>query len=223
MIEPIDKSTLLRLIHSGYERTDADYKRSMGWEGDFRYDIVKDVLAFSNRGGGWIIIGYDESKEDLESRLTGLRSEHIPSWDPTDVNKVINNHAGPPIDVDVILVEEPGDSRKYVVIHIPSHGSVPHLCIKDMHDSNSRHVLREAALYYRTKNKTCEEISDPIEYQALIRRCVIADGEKIIEEIRIILGVETDGVPPALPADRDPFEAMDRVPPIIENRLPDQD
>lgn len=183
-----DKSEILRLIYQDYESRNRDYKSSMPWTNDNQYDIVKDIMAFANYGGGYIVVGYDEAGEtDIEKR-TGIQKSDRNTWETTIVNQAVANFSDPPIDVDLIDVPDEVANVSYLVLHIPSHGSVPHICKRDRHDSRGKkHLLRKAAVYYRTTSKSCEEISTSSDYHKLIRACLINDRGRILRDFQQIL------------------------------------
>jgi len=52
-----------QVIKSGRETKSLDYKGATAWdEGDKKAccSVVKDILAFANSGGGYIVVGVDE-------------------------------------------------------------------------------------------------------------------------------------------------------------------
>lgn len=183
----MENEVIRKLIYAGIETTQVDYKKSIPWSKDTMYGLIKDVMSFSNAGGGYIVIGFDEKRSTQEKRRTGVAEEHITSWDATNVSRDINEYCKPPIDVDVITWPDWTESKKYVVLRIPCHGDTPRICVKDKHDERGNQVLRRAAIYFRTKNKTCEEISDPTEFAQIIRRCVLSNRDQLLKEFEQIL------------------------------------
>ncbi|MBI5267697.1 MAG: ATP-binding protein [candidate division Zixibacteria bacterium] len=205
------RSDLLNFVYEDYERDNVDFKRSIQWDESTKYELIKDIIAFANRGGGYIVVGYDESQSTSVSRRTGMLEEHLHSWEVTSVAQSLNQFASPSINVEIVKVEDATEQRLYIVIKIPSHGAMPHLCVKDKHDSKSRPVLRRAALYFRNKNKSCEEISDPIDYNELIRRCVLADSHKLMSHFAEVLGSARDLSHSSMPAVSDHGTELDKL------------
>lgn len=183
----IDKEALLQLIYQGFERTNLDYKRSIPWEKDTQFELTKDILCFANSGGGYIIIGVDESGKTEEEKFTGVDEDHIETWDVTKVLNTVSGFSSSPIDLNLIPVPDETKNRMFLVLNIPSHGSAPHVCMKNKQDSKGKRILRKGAIYSRTNKKSCEEISDPTEVAELIRRCVLKDKEKLLKEISSII------------------------------------
>ncbi len=180
------------LVYSGYERTDVDFKRDVPWDDAHKFELIKDIAAFANRGGGFLVIGLDESAKTREERRQGVVADTIATWETTRVCRDVNNYISPAIDVDVILWSDESDGNKsYVIVSIPSHAESPHLCVRGKTRKDDRgkniEILRPAALYFRNVNKECTEIRDVGEYQKLIRRCVIFDREQMLKEFQEVL------------------------------------
>lgn len=204
----IDQVAILRLIHEGYERRDIDFKKSIPWDKETKYNLIKDILAFANFGGGYIVIGYDEKAPTLQHRRAGIAEEHLKTWETTMVNDSVNEFSGPPLDIQVIEVEDSQERKKYIVLRVPAHGRVPHICLKNKHDSNSNLILRKAALYYRTSNKASTEISDPSDYNELIRECVLNRKQEFVRDIEQLLKGALLNPAELQERDIDPFQLM---------------
>ncbi len=206
-----DDVAILRIIYGDHERTDVEYKRSAPWSGNTRYKLIKAMLAMSNAGGGYIIIGYDEKGTDKETRAAGVLSEHRDSWQVTNVSRDLNNHCSPPLDVDVLQLLDPERQVTFIVLRVPPNASVPHISTKDHNDSKGNLVLRRGALYYRNKNKSCEEIADSHDWQDLIRRCTLNKRNELLGDFeRIIKGQENLASSSSIPRDA-PLVIMDRL------------
>ena len=177
----------LSLIHTGHERRDVDYKRDMPWEKPTKYGIIKDILAFANYGGGYIIIGAEERDDGPGYDYTGVSAEHQKSWEVTAVAQSVNEYADPPIDLDVVRVVDDSEHACFVLLVIPSHGIAPHICKKDKNDRKQALVLRKCAIYYRSSNKSCEEISNATDYGSLIRRCILNERTELLRAFEQVL------------------------------------
>ena len=183
----MEEETIRKLIYAGYESTRVDYKRSIPWANETKYGIIKDVMAFANAGGGYVVVGYDEKKPTKEASRTGVQNDHLGSWETTNVNRDVNEFSKPPIDVNVVNWEDESEGKKYVVLSIPCHRDLPHICVQDKHDQKGFLVLHRAAIYFRTKNKTCEEISDPTDLTALLKRCLLIRRDELLKDFEQIL------------------------------------
>jgi len=214
----IDDETINRLVYGRFERTDLDYKKDIAWDKETKYSLIKDVMAFANAGGGYIVVGWDEQQDEESKRRTGVTPGNMDTWDATKVCKDINNFCGPGLDVDVIRHEDDVESKRYVILCIPSHGDTPHLCIKEKHDSKQQLVLRLGALYFRSKNKECKEISDPHDYRELIARCLRARKEELLRDFKDILSGQSFA--PVRSTRKDPLAEMDKHAKLAEKYKP---
>jgi hypothetical protein len=89
-----------QLIRLGKETKNLDYKGPCGWnEGNKKAccEIVKDVLALANTGGGFIVVGVTE--DPIGFTLAGLPSGMAASFEVTRLsNNFLQNYADPPIN-----------------------------------------------------------------------------------------------------------------------------
>lgn len=135
-----------QVIKSGRETKSLDYKGATAWdEGDKKAccSIVKDILAFANSGGGYIVVGVDEHGAGFN--WTGVTNEQAASYDTTRINQFVQNYVDPPINCTV--VKHTMDEALFVVIEVPGFADTPHICQKAYPD-----VLQGAVLYVRTDN-----------------------------------------------------------------------
>ncbi|MCK4461070.1 MAG: ATP-binding protein [candidate division Zixibacteria bacterium] len=198
----------LRLINTGHERRDVDYKRDMPWDNSTKFGIIKDVLAFANAGGGNLVIGVAEEDAALLS-YTGVSDSNLKTWEVTKVCQGVNKFSDPEIDLEVIKVSGTDEGKCYILVRIPSHGTTPHVCKQDKHDESGKlHLLRKCAIYHRSKNKSCEEISSAEDLRALIRRCCLNDRAELIKVFEHVLTGRT-GIGVSIPEqDIDPIQLM---------------
>lgn len=178
---------LKNIVLSGHERTGVDFKCSKPWDGEFKYKMIKAVLAFANAGGGYIVIGVDESVGEDDGRFSGISDNDRSTWDVTKVNRDINNFAGPGIDINLSDIPLDEEGTRFLVLEIPTHGAAPHVCIRDKHDSNQQCLLRKGAVYFRSRNKESKEMSEPDDWKELIKRCVISRREELLRDFQQIL------------------------------------
>lgn len=183
----MDPNAVLAIIYEGHERPTVDYKRCMPWQGESRFALIKSIIAFANAGGGYIVIGIDEKESDSEKRYTGVDVIARKTWDPTNVNRDINNYCGPSLDVDVQEILDSEKGVTFVVLRVPSHGVQPHLCTQDKNDSKGNLILRRAAIYYRTRDRTCEEIREVTDMRELLRRSTLAMKDELLAEFQQII------------------------------------
>src|ERR1700674_54806 len=121
---------LEQLIKLGKETKNLDYKGPCGWdEGNKQAccEIVKDILALANSGGGHIVVGVKE--EPIGFSLVGLTAEMVATFETTRLHNFLQNYADPPINCTV--VKKTVDQKLFVVIEVPSFRETPHILQKD--------------------------------------------------------------------------------------------
>jgi hypothetical protein len=184
----LDNEFIKRMIYRSYEGRNIEYKSSRPWKEDIRERLIKQILAMANAGGGFLIIGYDERKgSDFIACRTGISEDEFKTWDVTNVNNDINNYCAPPIGIEVIKYQDKEEDKNYIILGIPSHERTPYICTKNKLNVKQDIILKKGALYYRTKKASCEEISEPDQYDELLQRCFLSRREDLIKAFEQIL------------------------------------
>jgi vacuolar-type H+-ATPase subunit F/Vma7 len=172
---------LEQLIKLGKETKNLDYKGPCGWdEGNKQAccEIVKDILALANSGGGHIVVGVKE--EPIGFSLVGLTAEMVATFETTRLNNFLQNYADPPINCTV--VKKTVDQKLFVVIEVPSFRETPHICQKDFPRG-----LQAPTVYVRTDNNESAPIRSSADCRAVIERAVRGQGDRLLESMRAIL------------------------------------
>lgn len=76
------------------ESKDLDYKAPCAWDNTDKRacrELVKDILALANAGGGWFAIGVSETGTSFTPY--GVSDEQAASFETTQVNTFLNNYA----------------------------------------------------------------------------------------------------------------------------------
>lgn len=170
------------LITRGYESKSLDYKAPMPWDPRNKKaccELVKDILAIANTGGGFLVIGVQE-KSKGQYVLVGLTEEDASTWETTQLNQFLASYAEPPINASLRKVEVEG--KTFVVIGVPEFPNVPHICKKEYPE-----VLAAPALYVRTDANESAPVRRVNEFHALIELAVRKRGDAIIDTLRHIL------------------------------------
>lgn len=128
--EPMAEHVIDYLFSFTKETPFLDFKTTMdvGKDSDFP-KIVKDVFAFSNNGGGYIMIGIrpnDHSNKDIKGSFIkeGLPENY--EVDQATIQQKVNAYTNSPIEIDYTQFERPvnGEQRKFAVIFIPASTSM---------------------------------------------------------------------------------------------------
>ncbi|QLH08569.1 AlbA family DNA-binding domain-containing protein [Candidatus Nitrosotenuis sp. DW1] len=128
--EPLAGHVIDYLLSFPKETPFLDFKTTMdvGKDSDFP-KIVKDVFAFSNNGGGYLIIGVkpnDHSNKDIRGSFikNGLPEDY--EADQATIQQKINAYTDNPIEIDYTQFERMvnGEQRKFAIMFIPASTSL---------------------------------------------------------------------------------------------------
>jgi hypothetical protein len=154
-----------------------------GWldlsQGEHRADLAKALMALTNHGGGYVLLGYDDATREPIPRPTATAS----GYDQDTVNGIVRRYADPQIHVQVERASDRNGDDHPVLI-VPGGHSVPVRCQRS--GPNGAHV-RQHAFYIRRPGPTSEEPQTAQEWQELIRRCVLNDRNNLLEQVSSIL------------------------------------
>lgn len=130
----------LRELIAGGESQTVEFKRKFTTE----EKIAKEIIAFANSNGGYLMIGVDDDK-----KIVGVHSEK----EETDLlETVCLYHINPPVHPDIRIVQI--DYRDVVVLVIPESHDKPHrLAIAA---DGSRYKPHEQPVYIRQGNITLQ-------------------------------------------------------------------
>lgn len=172
---------LQSLIENPRESLDVEIKDWLDLnEREHQADLVKAVLALANHGGGYIIIGFREINGIYQP--TQPCEEIAKLFNQDRINNAVARYANPQIHIECYQVET--QSRTHPVIIVPGGHLVPIMCKKG--GPEGRH-LKQNAYYIRRSGPASEEPQTGQEWADLIRRCVLADKERLVEQIRTLM------------------------------------
>ena len=155
--------------------------------------LAKAAIALANHGGGFIVIGFAEQEQTLESRP---RPEGILEITQDSVNAIIRRYADPEFHCELHNVPHPDTGVSHPVVIIPSTLTVPVMSRRDYQGE-----IAQNSCYVRKPGPRSEQPQTAEEWRTLINRCVRANQDELLEAIRsIVTGrVETqDSIPNAL-------------------------
>ena len=155
--------------------------------------LAKAAIALANHGGGYIVLGFAEQGQTLESRA---RPEEIPEITQDSVNAAIRRYADPEFHCEVYDVPHPGTGVSHTVVVVPSTLTVPVMSRRDYQGE-----IAQNSCYIRKPGPRSEQPQTAEEWRTLLNRCVRANQDEMLEAIRsIVTGrVETqDSIPNAL-------------------------
>lgn len=172
---------LEQIIRSGRETKTLDYKGPSSWDEKDKKaccELVKDILAMANTGGGYIVVGVAESAAGFD--FLGLSDDQLKSFDPSRISRFVQNYADPPISCEVAKVTS--HARTFAVIEVAGFSDTPHICQKDFEG-----VLRATALYVRTDNSESAPIKSSADFRRIVEAAVRNKQDQLLQSFRAIL------------------------------------
>ncbi|WP_321779943.1 ATP-binding protein [Schaalia cardiffensis] len=122
----VNYDLLCKLVEYGVrEQSDLDFKQELYHPKNEKQkqELVKDVCAMANTGGGWIICGIAED-DSVAANVIGVNLEKTSE---TDVHQMLENRLDPPVTVDIRVYESADGEKTLVAIRIPDSPEQPHL------------------------------------------------------------------------------------------------
>jgi hypothetical protein len=156
--------------------------------------LIKAVLALANHGGGYILIGFHETggawQPDEANRPTDLSQ-----FDQDVLNGLVARYSEPPFHCELHHVPHSETGDLFPVIVVPP-GRVP---IRAKRDSPDARQVRKDSYYIRRPGPASETPQTGQEWDDFLRRCVTNDRERLLDDIRRILGARALAPVPPLP------------------------
>jgi len=185
---------LADLLRDPRENLDVELK---GWlditdNQEHRAVLAKALIALANHGGGFVIIGFEDTENGV--REAQGRPATLASYTPDTINAVVLAFIEPTFHCDVQLVTQPGTGLVYPVITVPGGHQVP---IKAKRSGPNERGIKKESYYIRRPGPQSEPPQTGQEWDALIRRCVANARDDLLDRFRSILAggatpVETD-------------------------------
>ena len=163
--------------------------------------LAKAAIALANHGGGFIVIGFEDQGQTLESQP---RPEKIPEITQDSVNEAIRRYAAPEFPCEVYKVPHPDTGVSHTVVAVL--GNTVPVMSKQGYRYKDKEVIAKNSYYIRKPGPRSEQPQTAEEWRTLLNRCVRANQDEMLEAIRsIVTGrVETqDSIPNALDDLRD--------------------
>lgn len=164
----MNEQDLEPLISLGHELPGVEFKGpGLRTDAHFFAKVTRAILGMANRAnGGTVIVGVEEAG-DGTLRPTGLSPQELASWDFDSVTAALAAAADPFVVVEC----EPSQFRgvTLLVIRVHEFDTLPVICKKHYADTQGKVVLREAAVYVRTRRKPeTSEIPSQTEMRELL-------------------------------------------------------
>ncbi|MBM4032414.1 MAG: ATP-binding protein [Planctomycetes bacterium] len=170
-----------KIIRSGFESKELDYKQACSWDENNRKAccaLVKDILAMANTKGGRLVVGVSEGPKGFS--YDGLTHEQAATFETSRVNRFLNRYADPPINTVVHRPEL--DGKTFVVIEVPVFHDTPHICQKDYTET-----LEAPCIYVRTDNNESAPLKTSADFRGIVEHAIRNRGDQLLTSFRAIL------------------------------------
>jgi len=171
---------VLQLVDQPREELAIELKRWVDLsEPTVRANIARELLALANHGGGYLIFGFTEEAEGWSP--AGPCPYLADRYSQDSINAICERHAEPGFHCSVQRVVSTG-SNTHVVVGVPGDHRVPIRSKRAPEGS----ALRDDTYYVRRAGPQSAPVSSGREWDDLLRRCLRAQREELVESFRAI-------------------------------------
>lgn len=149
--------------------------------------LAKAAIALANHGGGYIVLGYEDQGHQLVSVAP---PEGSPEISQDAVNAAIHRYAAPEFHCELYRVPHPIGETFHPIIVVPGNATEPIMSKRDCQG-----VIQQNRCYIRKPGPRSEEPQTSDEWRDLLRRCVLAGREDMLEAIRSIVSGRVEAIP----------------------------
>ncbi len=161
------RKELLELIEEG-ENLHCEFKRKFS-----SYEkIAREMIAFANTKGGYILFGIDDDKE-----IVGVESEKS---EFELINETANNYCEPPLNFNIDYVDVHGN--EVVVVEVPESDQKPHR----LQDYSKEFDINKAVVTIRVNDKSVQASKEMVRIlraqtnHLQLKKYSIGPNEKIV-------------------------------------------
>ena len=126
----------------------------------------------ANVGGGWIVIGFNDSTLQPDSKHS---QELAATYDSTQLSDAVDKitHGDQPIRLSVFLETHPETQLAHPIIRVQGFERTPYICRSSKSaPGTDQEILQTDKVYIRRPGAATSEIQTPSEWEDLLRRCV---------------------------------------------------
>jgi hypothetical protein len=145
-----------------------------------KYRAVKAAISFANTDGGFIVFGVRP-----DGTWEGVPDAQMTHFDPAKVAELVNGIVFPELPaINYAEIREEG--RRFVVVHVPSSGVVPHTTTKEITDIDTAGkrviVVAKHAVYARQGAKS--DLASPTYLQRMVERRTIHVRDELVRRVK---------------------------------------
>lgn len=162
-----------------------------GWldlsEVEARGTVAKALIALENHGGGFLLIGFAEDQGRLIPDPQHPAS--LSQYGTDEINAIIKKCAEPSFHAHVTFQMHSETGEEYPLIRVSGSSKVP---VRSC-SATPNGTLKQNTYYIRRPGPASEAPMDGLEWNALIRRCVLNQRGEIIETLRSFVPAVSPG------------------------------
>lgn len=183
---------LADLLIDPRESLDVEAKAWLDLKGnrDHKAVLAKAIIALANHGGGYVLIGFDDTPTGL---LPTAPPPNLDGYSQDLVNGIVQAFAEPSFHCGVTFAAGP-TGNMHPIISVPGGHKVPVRTLRGSPDSTT---VTSNSIYIRGPGPKSEPPRNAQEWDALLARCLAARKDELLESIRILIsGAALSGAPP---------------------------
>lgn len=166
-------------------REDLDVE-AKGWldlvgSNEHKATLAKALLALANHGGGFVLIGFEETDRGLAP--AAARPTTLDAYTQDHVNGIVQSYAEPPFHCAVHHVQGPTGAI-HPVVAVPGGHRVP---IRARRGGPGNATVQMHAIYVRRPGPQSEVPQSGAEWDALLGRCLAARRDELLSNMRDLL------------------------------------
>ena len=174
---------LRSLLQIPSESPNVEYKSWLDvTQNDGKAILAKAAIALANHGGGVIVLGMREDKDEGAALRPQPRPAAIGRYSQDDINAAITRYSDPAFHCGLVFASHPSTGHEHAFVIVPGGMTVPVMCRRTCDGIISQH-----SCYIRKPGPRSEEPFSAEEWRALFQRCIQAGRENMLDAIRLIV------------------------------------
>lgn len=139
--------------------------------------LVKEIIALSNHGGGYIYIGFDDAtKEEIPPQ-----GNEVDAFSQDKLSGLIEKYLTPTCECKVGYFSKKGSEIVHPVIHVSGNNRVPIFSKKDSPDQKT---LRQNTIYVRRHGGKSEPVRTQDDWEKLLERLIKSRQGEMLNAVR---------------------------------------
>lgn len=179
----LTRERLADLLIDTQEALDLEVKNWLDLQGsnDDKATFAKAVLALSNHGGGFIILGLVETDAGIVEAEE--RPANLDSYSQDLINGIVQNYCDPPFHCAVHIVPDPRGAV-FPIVHVPGGHRVP---VSARRAGPNGNTVQLNAIYVRKPGPRSETPQSAQDWDDLLARCLRHRRDEMFDQIRDLI------------------------------------